>query len=80
MSTQSIKNELQDFVQFASHRVERGEACESVEALVQQWRSDAEYSEAVADVRQGLADDAQGKAMPLSDAFADVRRQLGITD
>ena len=40
----------------------------------------SEYAEAVADVRQGIADEAACKAQPLSDAFAEVRRQLGIAD
>lgn len=80
MQTQSIQSELRDFVQFASRRVESGDDRSSLEELVKQWREAAEYNEAVADVRQGIIDDAQGKAQPLADAFADVRRKLGIED
>ncbi len=32
------------------------------------------------DVSQGVADTAQGKAQPISEAFADVRKKLGISD
>ena len=80
MQTHSIQSELRDFVQFASRRVESGDDRLSLEELVKQWRQNAEYTEAVADVRQGVIDDAQGKAQLLADAFADVRRKLGITD
>lgn len=80
MQTQSIQSELRDFVQFASNRVESGEDRLSVEELVRQWRQTSEFAQAVADVRQGIADAAQGNAQPISDAFADVRRKLGITD
>ena len=80
MQTQSIQSELRDFVQFASHRVASGDDRLSLEELVRQWRQGAEYAETVADVRQGIIDDAQGKAQPLADAFADVRKKLGIAD
>ena len=80
MQTQSIQSELRDFVQFASSRIESGDDLLSIEELVKQWRQTAENAQAVADVRQGIKDDAQGKAQPLSDAFADVRRRLGIAD
>ncbi len=80
MQTQSIQSELRDFVQFASRRVEGGDDRLSLEELVRQWRLGTECAEAVADVQQGILDDAEGKAQPLSDAFADVRRKLGIAD
>lgn len=80
MQTQSIQSELRDFVQFASRRVEGGDDRLSLEELVRQWRLGTEYAEAVADVQQGILDDAEGKAHPLSDAFADIRRKLGLAD
>lgn len=80
MQTQSIQAELRDFVQFASRRVESGDSPLSLEELVRQWRLGTEYAQAVDDVHQGLVDAAQGKAQTLSDAFAHVRRELGITD
>lgn len=80
MQTQSIQSELRDFVQFASSRVQTGDDGLSVEDLVRQWRKTTEYAQAVEDVRQGLTDAAQGKAKPISEAFADVRQKLGIVD
>lgn len=80
MQTQSIQAELRDFVQFASSRVQSGDDDLSVEELVRQWRRATEYAQAVADVRQGVSDAAQGKAQPIPEAFADVRKKLGISD
>ena len=80
MQTQSIQSELRDFVQFASSRVEGGDDRLSLEELLRQWRLGTEYAEAVADVQQGILDDADGKAQPNSDVFADIRRKLGIAD
>jgi len=80
MTTHSIQSELQEFVRFASRHVEQGADFSSVEELVKHWRQNSEYSEAVADVRQGILDEAACKSQPLSDAFAEVRNKLGITD
>lgn len=78
MLTQSIQTELRDFVQFASQRVRGGAECSSLEELVQQWRSESEYTAAVADVRHGMEADAAGEAKPVDETFAEVRNELGI--
>jgi len=78
MPSHSIQSELQNFVQFATRQIERGDTAESVEALVQQWRDDAESLATVGDVRQGLLDDASGLAEPAANVFAELRHQLGI--
>jgi hypothetical protein len=80
MATLSIKHQLNDFVEFASRRIETGSDVSSLEELFQQWRNDPEYSEAVDDVRQGIADAANGLAEPVAKVFSDIRRQLGIVD
>ena len=80
MTTHSIQSELQEFVRFASRHVEQGADFSSVEELVKHWRQNSEYVEAVADVRQGILDEAECKSQPLSDAFAEVRKKLGIAD
>ena len=80
MATLSIKHQLNDFVEFASRRIETGSEVSSLEELFQQWRNDPEYSEAVDDVRQGIADVANGLAEPVAKVFSDIRRQLGIVD
>ena len=80
MTTHSIQAELQEFVRFASRRAEQGADFSSVEELVKHWRQNSEFTEAVADVRQGILDEAAGKSQPLSEAFAEVRNKLGIAD
>jgi Arc/MetJ-type ribon-helix-helix transcriptional regulator len=37
----------------------------------------SDYHATVADVRQGMIDYEQGRGEPLSEAIADIRRQLG---
>ena len=80
MSSQTIQVEFQEFVQFATRRIERGEAGETVEDLVQQWRVGVDYAQTVADIRQGITDEACGRAVSVSEAFANVRRQVGIPE
>jgi len=80
METVSISQQLQNFFQFATERIETANTDLSLEELVQQWRKDLEHSEAVEDVRQGLIDEADGLAEPVATAFAGIRRQLGFAD
>jgi aspartate/tyrosine/aromatic aminotransferase len=80
METVSISQQLQDFFQFATERIETANTDLSLEELVQQWRKDLEHSEAVEDVRQGLIDEADGLAEPVATTFAGIRRQLGMAE
>ena len=75
-----IEHQFRDFIEFAERRLECGVEAESLKELDQQWRHDAEYSAAVADVRHGIDDDAAGLGEPVAKAFSDIRRQLGIGD
>ncbi len=77
MPNQSLENDLQDFVQFATRRIESGTGGESVEQLVEEWRNEAEL---LTDVRQGVLDKAAGLAEPADRVFADVRGQLGLSE
>lgn len=80
METVAIRHQLQDFVQYASRRLEIGEGICSLEDLFQQWQNDAEYNATVTDVREGVADFDAGRAEPAASVFSDIRRQLGIGD
>jgi hypothetical protein len=80
MSSQSLRRELGEFLQFATRRIEHGAGIESVEDLVQEWRSDSEFVQTVADIRQGMADKAAGLSEPADKVFADIRRQLGLSE
>ncbi len=62
MRIQSIQSELRDFVLFASRLVEFGNNRILLEELVRQWRLGTELAETVADVQQGIIDDAERKA------------------
>jgi len=80
MKTVSISQQLQNFFQCATERIETANTDLSLEELVQQWRKDVEHSEAVEDVRQGLIDEADGLAEPVATAFAGIRRQLRMAE
>ena len=80
MQSQSIQSELRDFLQYASDRITSGGERLSIEELLKQWRQSSEFDQSVEDVRQGVIDAGQGKAVPISVAFSDVRKKLGIAD
>lgn len=77
MTSQSLLSDLRDFVQFATRQIDQGQGAESVEALVQQWRRDADFDETIGDVRQGLLDDAQGRGESVAETFASIRLNHG---
>jgi putative addiction module CopG family antidote len=72
-----IPSDLESFVdqEFATGRYGSRE-----EVLIQalQWLRD-ERQQAVAGIRQGLEDAADGRVEPLADAFGDIRREFGVT-
>lgn len=70
--------ELDDFIIFARDQLTTGDAMVSLEDCVRLWRERQERAETVADVIQGMRDDDAGLGMPLDEAFAAIRRQLGI--
>ncbi len=80
MSSQSLRQELREFLQFAALRIERGAGVETVEDLLQEWRTESEFAQTVADVRQGLTDKVAGLSEPADEVFADIRRQLGLSE
>ncbi len=70
--------ELDDFVIFARDQLQADDSKASLEDCVRLWRERRERLETVADVIQGMRADDAGLGMPLNEAFADMRRQLGI--
>lgn len=79
MTSPLIKIELQEFVQFALHHLERGDAGDTVEHLVQQWRNRQETAQLISDIQQGQFDDTQGLAEPAETVMAQIRQQLGVS-
>ena len=71
-------NEFEDFVLFVVNQMRSGHRTETVEELVRQWRLTSETAGMIADVRQGIADDALGLAYPIEDVFAEIRNMLGV--
>lgn len=76
MQTQTGYSELKDFVQFANNLLASGIHDASVEELVQQWRSNKERTETLEDIRQGVADDCEGKVESVDGVFAEIRKAL----
>jgi hypothetical protein len=76
-------DDLHDFQQFAYARLSCGDAKSLVE-LAGQWEAQRrtthqrELEETLADIEASHADIEAGRAIPLSDAFAEVRQQLGL--
>jgi hypothetical protein len=73
------RQQLDSFHRFASEQI-RLQPAASLDELLDQWRREAEQTEAVADIQQGLQDYADGKARPVAEAFADVRHRTGLTE
>jgi len=74
----NIPNDLEQFLEeeFATGRyVSREEVL--IQAL--QWLRD-ERQQALAGIQQGLDDAAAGRAEPLADAFAEIRRRTGTLE
>ena len=70
--------ELETFTHFAQQKLSKSELNLSLEDCVRLWRQQAERDATVDDIRQGRADLDAGLAQPVSEAFDDVRRQLGL--
>ncbi|MDA0586827.1 MAG: hypothetical protein O2820_07110 [Planctomycetota bacterium] len=73
------RQQLDSFHRFASEQI-RLQPAASLDELLDQWRREAEQTEAVADIQQGLQDYADGKARHVAEAFADVRHRTGLTE
>lgn len=77
MATQ-IPSEAEEFHRFITAYIESGDSETSPENLLKLWRDgQQDRAETIDDIGQGLQDYENGKAEPVSEAFDDVRRQLG---
>lgn len=74
------KSELDNFIRFATGKLDSDDEPASLEELLSQWREQCEYAATVDDIRQGLHDYAAGKGQSVTDAFRDVRHKLGLSD
>lgn len=71
--------DVDDFRQFALELIDR-EDVTSLEECVRRWGDRREYNETVEAIREGLADAAAGRSQPVEEAFADIRRELGLPE
>ncbi|MGD9858310.1 MAG: hypothetical protein AB7U20_25495 [Planctomycetaceae bacterium] len=70
------KADLQQFYDFALAEINNG-GVSSLDQCLRDWR---EYQETVAAIREGLGleDSAAGRTQSVDEAFADIRRELGL--
>jgi hypothetical protein len=68
--------ELENFTHFAQQTL--GDTPMTLEQCLRLWRQHCEEQAVLDDIRQGEIDYEKGLAIPLDEAFRNVRRQLGI--
>jgi hypothetical protein len=74
------KDDIHEFSRFASESVDARET-ESLVELARLWEAERrEYEETVADIRQGVADYDAGLGKPVNESFAEIRRELGLSE
>ena len=72
------KDDLRDFNRFADEKLESGGANSLVE-LAGEWEAQRrEMEETVVDIRTSHADIDAGRITSVTNAFADVRKELGL--
>ena len=72
------RDELDSFHQFASARLDNGRV-RSLEDGLRQWRAAREEEEAIADIREGLAQADAGLLRPFREVDAELRAKYGIS-
>ena len=73
------KDDLQAFKCFADEKLANGGA-DSISDLVRQWEAQRESQETIADILESHADIEAGRVKPLDEAFADVRKKIGLPE
>lgn len=73
------QTEIDAFRDFAMEKVNNG-GVESLAECLRMWEDHREYEESVAAIREGLEDVAAGRTKPVDEAFADIRRELGLPE
>ena len=70
--------ELDEFTVFVRKRLDAAQANLSLEECVRMWREQQDQQESVRGILQSAKEDEAGLSQPLTEAFDEVRRQLGI--
>ena len=72
------KDDLRDFHRFADEKLNNG-GVQSIVELAGQWEAQRrEMEETVENIHESHADIEAGRVSGVADAFADVRKQLGL--
>jgi predicted transcriptional regulator len=70
-----------DLQQFVNEQIQLGCFHSEEQLMAEAVRMlKAEREETLEGIRQGLADAAAGRMQPLEEAFADLRREFGLSD
>jgi len=71
--------DLDNFRDFAVELINQGEVTTLAEC-VHRWEDHRAYEESVAAIREALEDSAAGRMQPEDEAFAEIRRNLGLPE
>ena len=71
--------EIDEFRDFAIRKVNNG-GVESLAECLRLWEDQREYEESIAALKESLGDSAAGRTKPVDQAFADIRRELGLPE
>lgn len=73
------REELAEFHNFANEKLSNGGA-ESMHALLDDWLMKRAHDASVTEIRQSIAQYEAGEALPVDQAFAEIRQKLGWTE
>ena len=70
--------DIDAFRQFAKQQLGNADGDLSLQQILNAWEMRRESEETVEDIRRGISDIEAGEGKPVAQAFADVRRKLGM--
>ena len=71
--------EIDEIRDFAIRKVKNGGVGSLAECL-RLWEDQREHEESIAALKESLEDSAAGRTKPVDQAFADIRRELGLPE
>ncbi len=73
------REQLADYYRFVDEKLSNGGAV-SMQDMLDQWLDRQTHEASVADIRESIAQYEAGEALPVDQAFSEVRRKLGWTE
>ncbi|MFV2067986.1 MAG: hypothetical protein ACC645_13515 [Pirellulales bacterium] len=74
------EEDIDAFQQFAKQQIGNAATNLSLQQLLSAWEMKRELEETADAIRQGISDIEAGKGKPVAQAFADVRKKLGLVE